>query len=439
MSSFGRVRKILIPALLIAIVAFSAFAMQQLNSYESQSQVKADPGVYVGVAFGGNTTTQAKELIDKVKDYTNLFILDVGRNRISANQTKVEDICNYAVSNGLSVIVNVGIKDLSDPSDWGWFWNQSSLDPVKQRWTEMWGDKFLGIYYNDEPGGIQLDASWTEFFLWAGEHLSNIDFPAAQSLNDIYLKLHSYMENGTKPTPDDYELEADFFIQQVIMNDPGIGNLTAAGIPTFTSDYGLYWWDYMGGYSVMLAELGWNNSVTEQIDLVKGAARLQGKEWGTMITWKYYDPPYMDTGDNIYTQMLASYQAGAKYIAIFDYPFNMTAYSPDYFQGGPLTDDHFTAMQRFWTDITTKKFADMSQPVAALVLPKNFGWGLRNPNDTIWGFWTTDNRTDQTALVTSKLLSYYGTQLDIVYQDPLFPVSKVDYQHIYYWNSTTPS
>ncbi len=182
----------------------------------------------------------------------------------------------------------------------------------------------------------------------------------------------------------------------------------------------------------MLAELGWNNSVAEQIDLVKGAARLQDKEWGTMITWRYQQPPYMDSGDNIYTQMLTSYQAGAKYIAVFDYPYNTT--NPY----GVLTDDHFVAMQRFWTDITTKKFADMSQPVAALILPKNFGWGLRNPNDTIWGFWTNDNRTMQTALVTSKLVSYYGTQLDIVYQDPLFPVSKVDYQHIYYWNSTAP-
>ena len=39
----------------------------------------------------------------------------------------------------------------------------------------------------------------------------------------------------------------------------------------------------------MFAELGWNNSVAEQIALVKGAARLQDKEWGAMITWKY-DP-----------------------------------------------------------------------------------------------------------------------------------------------------
>ena len=424
--------KALIPVFLIIIVIVSAFALGQFI-INGKGQTKADPGIYVGVAFGGNTTEQAKLLIDRVKDYTNLFILASGRNPISADQAKVEEICNYAVANGLSVIINLGIKDQGDPSEWGWFWNQTSLDPIKQRWTEMWGDKFLGIYYNDEPGGVQLDASWRQFYQRVGDNLSTYDFPAAQPLEEIRLKLLNYIENGTKPTPDDYELEADFFIQYVIMNDPGIGDLTISNITSFTSDYGLYWWDYMGGYNVMLAELGWNNSVAEQIALVKGAARLQDKEWGTMITWKYYDPPYLDSGDNIYNQMLASYQAGAKYIAIFDYPYNITG-NPY----GALTEEHFSAIQKFWIDITTKSYPDLSKPVAALVLPKNFGWGLRDHDDKIWGFWISDNRTEQTAEVTGKLLSYYKTQLDIVYEDPIFPISKINYQNIYYWNSTSP-
>ncbi len=32
-----------------------------------------------------------------------------------------------------------------------------------------------------------------------------------------------------------------------------------------------------------------------------------------------------------------------------------------------------------------------------LVLPQNYGWGMRNPNDTIWGFWLTDGKTLQIA------------------------------------------
>ena len=101
-----------------------------------------------------------------------------------------------------------------------------------------------------------------------------------------------------------------------------------------------------------------------------------------------------------------------------------------------MTDEHFNALQRFWKDITHNKFEDLNKPDAALVLPTNFGWGMRNPNDTIWGFWLTDNRTQQIAIVTSKLLTQYGARLDIVYDEPDYPISKVNYQQVYYWNQT---
>jgi hypothetical protein len=34
-------------------------------------------------------------------------------------------------------------------------------------------------------------------------------------------------------------------------------------IIVFTADYGLYWWDYQIGYDCILANLGWNNSITQ--------------------------------------------------------------------------------------------------------------------------------------------------------------------------------
>jgi hypothetical protein len=61
---------------------------------------------------------------------------------------------------------------------------------------------------------------------------------------------------------------------------------------------------------------------------------------------------------------------------------------------------------------------------------------MRNPNDTIWGFWGTDEKTLQIASTMSKLLATYGSSLDIVYEDPNYPITYIDYQHIYYWNST---
>jgi hypothetical protein len=151
MSRIKRIRKYLIPAFLIAVLASSVLAIDMF--YFSQNQAKVMPIPYVGIAFGGNTTSQAKLLIDKAKNYTNLFVLDSGRNAISRNQSSVEEICDYAVSKGLSVIINLGINDVLEANQTTWFWQQP-LNSTKQRWTDMWGDKFLGIYYNDEPGGI---------------------------------------------------------------------------------------------------------------------------------------------------------------------------------------------------------------------------------------------------------------------------------------------
>ncbi len=428
MSSFKWIRKYLIPTLLIVILAVSILAAYTwyYTSYSSENQTKANPNVYVGVAFGGNTTEEAKVLIDRVKSYTNLFILDSGRNAISENQSSVEEICDYAVSQGLSVIINLGVRDALRSNN-SWFWQQP-LNVTKQLWTQRWGSKFLGIYYNDEPGGTQLDGNWSLWFRTYGEEYLQHNSTTSNDLNQIYLKLLAYMDNGTEPQ--NYNAEANLFVQNILKRDSGLDELNAAGITTYTSDYGLYWFDYQGGYNVLFTELGWNCSMAEQIAQIKGAARLQNKEWGAIITWTYDSPPYLDSGDQIYNQMLTSYEAGAKYIVVFDYPYaSGNAY-------GVMSDDQFIALQRFWNDITQQKLPNLSAPDAVLVLPQNYGWGMRNPNDTIWGFWPTDGKTLQMAIATSKLLTQYGVNLDIVYYDPAFSIAKVGYKYVYYWNST---
>jgi hypothetical protein len=432
MSRVKRVRKYLVPIFLIVILAISALAFDVF--YINHDQAQSKPMPYVGVAFGGNTTQEAKLLIDKISGYTNLFILDSGRNPISRNQSSVEEICSYAVSKGLSVIVNLGIDDVLESNEKTWFWDQP-LNSTKQRWTDMWGDKFLGVYYNDEPAGIQLDGNWSAWYEhWApllsqmGTNTSTPYYVIVQDLQKIYSNMLNAMSNDTKPL--DYDLEEKFFVDDVLKLDPGLRALNANGITAYTSDYSLYWFDYLGGYNTLFAELGSNNSVSEEIAQVKGAARLENKDWGTMITWKYNQTPYLDSGDQIYNQMLTSYEAGAKYITVFDYPYDQ---GNEY---GTMTNDQFNAMQRFWNDVTQKKFTDLSSPEAVLVLPKNFGWGMRQPNDTIWGFWTSDYRTQQTATITSKLLVQYGARLDIVYDDAAYPVTKIGYKSIYYWNST---
>jgi hypothetical protein len=182
----------------------------------------------------------------------------------------------------------------------------------------------------------------------------------------------------------------------------------------------------------MLAEMGWNHSTVKDLALVKGAAHLQNKAWGAIVTWKYDQPPYLASGEEIFAQMVQAYQAGATYVTIFNYP---QLEGNDY---GVMQDEHFVALERFWKNVFQSNVGrnrEFGNPDVALVLPRNYGWGMRNPNDTIWGMWRPDNKSPQIWENSRKLLSKYGLSLDIVYEDPEFPFAGI-YNRVYYWNET---
>jgi hypothetical protein len=371
---------------------------------------------YVGVSFCGNTTAEAKLLIGKVKNYTNLFVLQSWP--ISRNETATKETCDYAVAQGLNIIINLGVHDENTFS-----WQLPLLDNAKQRW----GDRFLGVYYDDEPGGVQLDYDWSGF---SANYSRYFNRSSNSPLNRIYAKMVE--ANDTGVPPDDYDAEAEYFTGYV-KRSINPERWKAEGIQTFTSDYALYWFDYLGGYDVMLAQFGWNNSFVQDIALNRGAARVQNKDWGAIITWKYTKAPYLDSGEEIYKQMRMAYEAGAKYVVIFNYPkIKDNPY-------GIMTDEHFEALERFWKDMMTVPNArptpDSSKAEAALVLPKNYGWGMRNPEDRIWGFWGPDEKSPRIWQLSRILLSQYGIHLDIVYDDPAFPLAG-NYTRIYYWNQT---
>ena len=140
--------------------------------------------------------------------------------------------------------------------------------------------------------------------------------------------------------------------------------------------------------------------------------------------------PYLDSGEAIYSQMISAYEAGAKYIVIFNYPYS------DGNPYGTMLDEHFEALAKLWNDTIQGKVTHGSTRAdAVLVLPKNYGYGLRHPEDKIWGFWGPDEKTPQIWSISQELLSKYGLRLDIVYDDPAFPVAG-KYQQIFYWNQT---
>jgi hypothetical protein len=391
---------------LIIIILVASTSL--LVSYTSNNHQQNDP-VYVGVAYGGNSTAQAKLLIDRTKNYTNLFILDSGVNRISQNATASKEVCDYAINAGLNIIVNMGAWDTYDWARRMQFFNYCKSE---------YGDKFLGAYFDDEPAGIHTDYNWTDYFEEHKNHLS-------RTLEEIYEEI----QNGSA-NPQNYTREAAWF-NHLVENNPGHIELKNSTIKTFTSDYVLFWYDYLGGYDTVFAQIGWNHSLNQDVALIRGAANMQNKDWGAIITWKYDVPPYLDTGENIYNQLKAVYNAGAKYIVMFDLALDNATDNPY----GTMADEHFEALEKFWTQDVTQSTPNAAKAQAAFVLPKEYGWAMRHEKDRIWGFWGPDEKSPIIWKNLNKLLEQYGSRLDIIYEDPAFPIHE-KYSKVYYWNQT---
>jgi hypothetical protein len=73
----------------------------------------------------------------------------------------------------------------------------------------------------------------------------------------------------------------------------------------------------------------------------------------------------------------------------------------------------------------------------AYVLPKDYGYGFRGPNDKIWGFWEADNLTSKVCYDLANLFALYDKKLDIVYDDGLDGNNTGGYSRLIFWNGTT--
>jgi hypothetical protein len=115
-------RAIIISAAVILIVLIGLVAVINYPSFGKKSDSKP---FYVGVTFCGDNTQDAKLLIDKVKNYTNLFVLQSGP--LMANTTAVTEIGDYAVANGLHFAASFGTSSPPQQATW--------VDIAEQHWA----------------------------------------------------------------------------------------------------------------------------------------------------------------------------------------------------------------------------------------------------------------------------------------------------------------
>ena len=375
---------------LLAIILI-AVGLSYAAVYYSQ-EPKARDEFFFGVSFGQRTVAEAKAMIDQVKNYTNFFLVNNWGIVAKKTNETLNEVCDYAANAGLKFIV---FFDLI--SRVAYDWHRGWLEEAK----EQWGDKFLGIHLRDELGGKQID-----------------DAPTNKSVVEAA----------------DYSDAANRFIANITSANSTV-DAKSKGVPMFISDYALYWFDYLSGYDTVFVELGWNHSTTQHIALCRGAANMQGKDWGAIIVWTYRQPPYLANGTKILEDMKAAYHAGAKYVVIFDYAEDETG-KPYSILLEDSTEEHLTAMRKFWAyvnDNPDKHGATVGQ--VAFVLPKDYGWGMRSATDNIWGLWPADNMALPIWNNMNKLIQKYGLELDIVYDDDRVNIRE-KYSTVYYWNST---
>jgi hypothetical protein len=420
--SLAAFRKKLVPVL-ISVVIVSAVGLPLLLANIENNSGEAMADVFVGVTFGSNSVREAKVLIDKVKGYTNLFVVDSWD--VSTNETALTEICDYAVDANLSVMVYFDFIYYNLTRSIGSIYNSSTLEeygvsPWHVPWLngvkERWGDKFLGVYLYDEPGGNQIDSGY-----WGGNNVTRLGSPIRtfENVSDYADAAERYMSSLNRSR------------SMQLLTNPSYPDGVQSVMPVFTSDYALYWFDYEAGYDVIFAELSvtrGESSNLQQIALCRGAAKAHDKRWGAIVVMASDKPPYLESRADMLQNMITAYDAGADYVLVFNFPpVN------DY---GALKDEHFAALEEFWNHIHTYSRKEVkAEDHVAFVLPKDYGWGMRNPNDKIWGFWPADELSLVIWDRMTQLINAHSLRLDIVYDDPKFSFQQT-YSAVYYWNGT---
>jgi hypothetical protein len=366
--------------ILVIVISVSVFAALQLIKAPAET-----PEFYVGVevAYANANASDVKVMVDRVKNYTNLIV--IGTPEISINETALNETCDYIYDAGLHFIVLITKREAYTYDTFSWMFEAQ----------QKYGKMFLGVYRYDEPGGNQLD----------------------QGPEMLVANAANYTDAAAKYT---YTLG---FIIDYYQNYAG---------QVFTADYAFHWFDYQSNYSAVFAEFASNNTKEIAIAQGRGAAKNFNRDFGVMLTWKYDAAPYIESGADLYNDMVLAYELGAKYVIVFDHP-KLDTY-------GILTDEHFEALKKFWDYYHSNPQNFNSQKAkVAYVLPQDYAFGLRRADDGIWGLFGRDELSGKVWSDVNKLVDLYGFGLDIVYDEPgVVDVARTRYERLVFWNETIP-
>jgi hypothetical protein len=368
----------------VASVLIAALVLSLFLGFNWNNNQPPGREFYVGIEYAyGGEVGEVKALVDKVKDYTNLFIMGSVDDNFKTNRSALDEVCEHIINAKLHLIVLFTGSNQYSYSIFDW------MSDAEQKY----GDQFLGVYRYDEPGGNQIDNGPTSLIKTGSD----------------YTEVAQNYTNTIK----------SIFVDNYLQAAPKI----------FTADYGLYWFNYKAGYTTVFVEYVGNESRARHIALGRAAAEVFGKDWGVIITWKYEQPPYLESGEELYSDLTLAYACGAKYAVVFSYP-----QIGDY---GTLTDEHFEALEKFWNTLhTNPRSLGSISAKAAYVVPADYGFGFRRPHDTIWGLFPADELSEKIYTDVETLIDRYGAQLNIFYDEPQTSAILKNYREVFYWNQS---
>ena len=362
----------------IVVLLLSSGLYYNLKTSTEQEQVD----VFIGVDAAYDNMQIIKNLVDEVKNYTNFFV--IGSTGITLNTTRLNEVCQYLNDSDLHFAPFTHTTTDFNQSQW--------ITEASQRWSSY----FSGLYVYDEPAGHQLDGDVPYMIVEEASNYTDAANKYVANLNEI---LAEYQPHN---------------------------------LPIITSDYALYEYVYRGGYDIVLAQYAWNHSRALSTALCRGAATMNNKEWGVMITYTYDEEPYLASGSEIYQDMITAYQNGAKYILLFDYVKNKTSDIAH----SILKQEHFDALKKFWYYIRENPRSNSEIPDRiAYVLPKDYGYGFRGPDDWIWGLFSADNLSGKIWHEANIWVEKNKPGIDIIYEDTL-RCNTPKYRKLVFWNGT---
>ncbi len=378
----GQLTVVLASLLLITPLFLDVIPSNKANAQDSRE-------VYLGIDVGyAIDVLAAKTLIDQISTYTNFFVL--GTYAMSMNVSKLNETLQYAYDKGMyfmSFPPSLGIDPDLRNTSLAW------LNYTKSNW----GNHLMGFLYpyEDEPGGHQIDSGGA--------------YRPVETMNRT-----------------NYTDAENQFINSAWFRDVNRAK-TYLEYPLFTSDYAAYWFDYKGGYDGLFAEFGWNYSRQINVALCRGAATVQNRQWGVIITYTYTVPPYMESSEKLYDDLVYAYDNGAKYIVVLDTNQDWTR--------GVLTNEHYKAIREFWEYMQSNpRKGYLATERVAYQLPEAYAYGFRGPLDKIWGAWEADMTSFMISTSVSIMLDRYDSKLDIIYDEPPQAGRTYAYNKIVLWN-----